>query len=329
MSLYAKLQQRASDGKPITVGLIGAGKFGSMYLAQIPRMYVEAEEDGVHVFVRDRGVGFDPDGVPDDRHGLADSVHAALPGTAVPSGCAAPPAKAPRCTSRYPAHPPGGPVDQRAGSASSSSTTTPSSGSGARRARSQRPDVTVIGEAARWTRRSRRSGTSSRTWCSSTSHMPDGGGAEVLAPGAPGPADVVFLALSVSDAAEDVIAVIRPGARGYVTKTISGRELGRRRASGAFGRPGVLPAAGRLRARRASPTAPAPPPSGTPSWICSPAASATSCACWPAATPYKEIAAELFISVKTVETHVSSVLRKTQLSNRYELSRWASDRRLV
>ena len=69
--------------------------------------------------------------------------------------------------------------------------------------------------------------------------------------------------------------------------------------------------------------------SPTPSWTCSPAASATCCACWPAATPTRRSPRELFISIKTVETHVSSVLRKTQKSNRYELSRWASDRRLV
>ena len=58
-------------------------------------------------------------------------------------------------------------------------------------------------------------------------------------------------------------------------------------------------------------------------------ASARCCGCWPAATPTRRSRRELFISIKTVETHVSSVLRKTQLSNRYELSRWASDRRLV
>jgi DNA-binding NarL/FixJ family response regulator len=159
-------------------------------------------------------------------------------------------------------------------------------------------------------------------------HMPDGGGAEVLRRVRPQQPDAVFLALSVSDAAEDVIAVIRAGARGYVTKTISATELGgavRRVKAGdpvfsprlagfvldAFSdRPGAAPAVDpevdlltrrerdvlRLLARGYA---------------------------------YKEIAGELFISVKTVETHVSSVLRKTQLSNRYELSRWASDRRLV
>ncbi|MDQ3402257.1 MAG: response regulator transcription factor [Actinomycetota bacterium] len=159
-------------------------------------------------------------------------------------------------------------------------------------------------------------------------HMPDGGGAEVLRQARKSHPDVVFLALSVSDAAEDVIAVIRAGARGYVTKTISSQELAKAvlrvsegdavfspRLAGfvldAFAdRPGAAPIADpeldlltprerdvlRLLARGYA---------------------------------YKEIAAELFISVKTVETHVSSVLRKTQLSNRYELSRWASDRRLV
>lgn len=159
-------------------------------------------------------------------------------------------------------------------------------------------------------------------------HMPDGGGAEVLRRARAAGTASVFLALSVSDAAEDVIAVIRAGARGYVTKTISPGDLAdavRRVHAGdavfsprlagfvldAFSdRPGAAPPVDpevdsltrrerdvlRLLARGYS---------------------------------YKEIAGELFISVKTVETHVSSVLRKTQTSNRYELSRWATDRRLV
>ena len=167
-------------------------------------------------------------------------------------------------------------------------------------------------------------------------HLPGGtvrpGGREVLercvdlisADGAP---PVRFLALSVSDAAEDVIAVIRSGARGYVTKTISGPDLAaavRRVADGdavfsprlagfvldAFA--GSIEVAAvdedldrltererevmRLIARGYA---------------------------------YKEVARELFISVKTVETHVSAVLRKLQLSNRNELTRWAADRRLL
>ena len=159
-------------------------------------------------------------------------------------------------------------------------------------------------------------------------HMPDGGGAEVLRRTRGQHPDVVFLALSVSDAAEDVIAVIRGGARGYVTKTISGRELAdavrRVHAGDAVFSPRL--AGFVLDAFSEKPGA-APPTDPELDQL----------------TPrerdvlrllargyaYKEIGSELFISVKTVETHVSSALRKTQLSNRHELSRWASDRRLV
>ena len=154
-------------------------------------------------------------------------------------------------------------------------------------------------------------------------HLPGGGGVEVMRR-APGP---LFLALSVSDAAEDVIGTIRGGARGYVTKTITGPELVaaiHRVAEGdavfsprlagfvldAFA--GSIDVASvdedldrlsererevmRLIARGYS---------------------------------YKEVAKELYISIKTVETHMSAVLRKLQLSSRHELTRWASDRRLL
>ena len=161
-------------------------------------------------------------------------------------------------------------------------------------------------------------------------HLPGGGGVEVMRKlAAVGPASAPlprFLALSVSDAAEDVIGTIRGGARGYVTKTITGPELVsaiRRVADGdavfsprlagfvldAFA--GSIDVAAvdedldrltererevmRLIARGYA---------------------------------YKEVAKELFISIKTVETHMSSVLRKLQLSSRHELTRWASDRRL-
>ena len=158
-------------------------------------------------------------------------------------------------------------------------------------------------------------------------HMPDGGGQAVLAGVGEESPSTRFLALSVSDAAEDVIGVIRAGARGYVTKTISGAELAdavRRVAEGdavfsprlagfvldAFSTGGDAPVADeeldlltarekevmRLIARGYA---------------------------------YKEVAKELFISGKTVETHVSSVLRKLQLSNRRELTRWATARRLI
>jgi DNA-binding NarL/FixJ family response regulator len=160
-------------------------------------------------------------------------------------------------------------------------------------------------------------------------HLPGGGGAEVMrrlatAGSADGPK---FLALSASDAAEDVIGTIRSGARGYVNKTITGPELVdaiRRVADGdavfsprlagfvldAFAGTIEISAVDedldrltererevmRLIARGYA---------------------------------YKEVAKELFISIKTVETHMSSVLRKLQLSSRHELTRWASDRRLL
>jgi len=158
-------------------------------------------------------------------------------------------------------------------------------------------------------------------------HLPGGGGAEVMRRSQASVPETRYLALSVSDAAEDVIGTIRGGARGYVTKTITGPELVsaiRRVADGdavfsprlagfvldAFA--GSIEVAAvdedldrltererevmRLIARGYA---------------------------------YKEVAKELFISIKTVETHMSSVLRKLQLSSRHELSRWASDRRLL
>lgn len=158
-------------------------------------------------------------------------------------------------------------------------------------------------------------------------HLPGGGGRAVLAAIVPELPDVRFLALSVSDAPEDVISVIRGGARGYVTKSISGPDLTaaiRRIAEGdvvfsprlagfvldAFAATTEVAAVDedldrltqrerevlRLIARGYT---------------------------------YKEVAKQLFISTKTVETHVSAVLRKLQLSNRHELSRWAADRRLL
>jgi len=158
-------------------------------------------------------------------------------------------------------------------------------------------------------------------------HLPGGGGVEVLKQVHATEPEMKFLALSVSDAAEDVIGVIRAGARGYVTKSISADELvdaiGRVAEGDAVFSPrlagfvldafsGSIDVAAvdeeldrlsqrerevmRLIARGYA---------------------------------YKEIARELFISIKTVETHVSSVLRKLQLSNRHQLTRWATDRRLV
>ncbi len=159
-------------------------------------------------------------------------------------------------------------------------------------------------------------------------HLPGGGGAEVLRRVRAAQPDVVFLALSVSDAAEDVIAVIRAGARGYVTKTISGRELVDAVHRVHAGDPVFSPRLAGF-VLDAFSQRPGTAPVGDPELDLLTPRERDVLRLLARGYAYKEIAAELFISVKTVETHVSSVLRKTQLSNRYELSRWASDRRLV
>jgi DNA-binding NarL/FixJ family response regulator len=158
-------------------------------------------------------------------------------------------------------------------------------------------------------------------------HMPGGGGAEVIRRVAASRPAVRFLALSVSDAAEDVIALIRAGARGYVTKTISGPELTdavcRVREGDAVFSPRlagfVLDAfAGEIPAAQVDPELDLLTPRERE--VLQHIARGYM---------YKEIAAQLGISAKTVEAHVSAVLRKLQLSSRHELSRWAAHRRLV
>lgn len=140
-------------------------------------------------------------------------------------------------------------------------------------------------------------------------------------------ATVRFLALSVSDAAEDVIGLIRAGARGYVTKSISSEELAaaiRRVADGdAVFSPRL--AGFVLDAFAAHPDVPLADPELDQLTT----REREVLRLLARGYAYKEIAKELFISIKTVETHVSNVLRKLQMSNRYELSRWAADRRLV
>jgi DNA-binding NarL/FixJ family response regulator len=158
-------------------------------------------------------------------------------------------------------------------------------------------------------------------------HMPDGGGLAVLEAIGESLPDTRFLALSVSDAAEDVIALIRAGARGYVTKTISADDLAAAIVRVGDGDVVFSPrlAGFVLDAFRDAPVAPSVDPD------------------FDQLTPrerevlrllargyaYKEIAAELFISIKTVETHASNVLRKLQLSSRHQLTRWAADRRML
>ncbi|MBF9010217.1 LuxR C-terminal-related transcriptional regulator [Corynebacterium phoceense] len=162
-------------------------------------------------------------------------------------------------------------------------------------------------------------------------HMPDGGGLAVLR-GASGP---VYLALSVSDAAEDVIALIRAGARGYVTKNISGPELvaavRRVHEGDAYFSPRL---AGFVLDAFAS-GAPAESKPGAPDESVDPAVDALTrrelevLRLLARGYTYREIGERLFISVKTVETHASNILRKTQQSNRYQLTRWAADRDLA
>ncbi|HKX71058.1 MAG TPA: response regulator transcription factor [Acidimicrobiales bacterium] len=159
-------------------------------------------------------------------------------------------------------------------------------------------------------------------------HLPGGGGRAVIETVRPTHPAVVFLALSVSDAAEDVIGVIRSGARGYVTKTISADDLAaaveRVREGDAVFSPrlagfvldafaGDLPAGASLDPQLDQLT---PREREVLRLLAR-------------GYTYKEIARRLEVSIKTVESHVSSVLRKLQLSSRHELTRWATDRRLV
>ncbi len=158
-------------------------------------------------------------------------------------------------------------------------------------------------------------------------HLPDGGGAAVLAALSAELPDTRFLALSVSDAAEDVIGVIRAGARGYVTKTISAGDLiaaVRRVAEGDVVFSPRL-AGFVLDAFRDGPV----PPSVDPDLDQLTPREREVLRLLARGYAYKEIASELFISIKTVETHASNVLRKLQMSSRHQLTRWAVDRRML
>lgn len=156
-------------------------------------------------------------------------------------------------------------------------------------------------------------------------HLPDGTGQAVIAAVAPDRPGVKFLALSVSDAAEDVIAVIRAGARGYVTKTISGTELSDAVHRVAEGDAVFSPrlAGFVLDAFRGGELA------SDPELDLLTAREREVLQLIARGYLYKEIAAQLHLSVKTVESHVSAVLRKLQLSSRHELTRWAVERRLI
>jgi RNA polymerase sigma factor (sigma-70 family) len=162
-------------------------------------------------------------------------------------------------------------------------------------------------------------------------HLPGGGGQAVVAAIKPQLPDVRFLALSASDAPEDVIAVIRAGARGYITKTISGSDLvdavQRVAAGDAVFSPRL--AGFVLDAFASGAAASEERPSFDPELDQLTTREREVLRLIARGYTYKEIARDLFISVQTVESHVSSVLRKLQLSTRHQLTRWAAERKLT
>ena len=151
-------------------------------------------------------------------------------------------------------------------------------------------------------------------------HMPDGGGLAVIK-GAP---EATYLALSVSDAAEDVIAIIRAGARGYVTKNIEGDELAQAirqvHAGDAYFSPRL---AGFVLDAFAGSVAEEEEQAPDPAVDTLTRRELDVLRLLARGYTYREIGKELFISIKTVETHASNILRKTQQSNRHQLTRWA------
>jgi DNA-binding NarL/FixJ family response regulator len=159
--------------------------------------------------------------------------------------------------------------------------------------------------------------------------MPGGGGAEVIRQVAERRPGQRFLALSVSDAPDDVIAIIRAGARGYVTKTISGPELADAVRRVAGGDAVFSPRLAGFVLDAFAGDAALPPAEVDPQLDQLTAREREVLRHIARGYLYKEIALRLNISTKTVEAHVSAVLRKLQLSNRHELSRWAVERRLV
>jgi DNA-binding NarL/FixJ family response regulator len=159
--------------------------------------------------------------------------------------------------------------------------------------------------------------------------MPGGGGVEVIRQVAAKRPAQRFLALSVSDAAEDVIAIIRAGARGYVTKTISGDELADAVRRVAEGDAVFSPRLAGFVLDAFAGAASLPPAEVDPELDQLSPREREVLRHIARGYLYKEIALRLGISAKTVEAHVSAVLRKLQLSNRHELSRWAVERRLV
>ncbi len=160
-------------------------------------------------------------------------------------------------------------------------------------------------------------------------HLPGGGGRAVLEAVRPAHPEVQFLALSVSDDPEDVIGVIRAGARGYVTKTISGPELVEAVRRVAAGDAVFSPRLAGFVLDAFAAEGGDPRPSLDPELDQLSPREHEVLRLIARGYTYKEVAGELGISARTVETHVSSVLRKLQLSTRHQLTRWATERRLI
>ena len=255
-------------------------------------VYVEVEDDVAVAFVRDRGVGFDPDAVPDDRRGVAESVVGRMarvggeatvrsrPGEGTEVRLRLPlgpgrPCRSRRVVTRVPGRRPRAVPRRRAGRAGAAVTTSSarpvtSTQAVALHPRRRTPDVVLLDV-----------------------HLPGGGGVAVVAGGCwPPIPDLKFLALSVSDAPDDVIAVIRAGARGYVTKSISGAELSDAIERVARGDAVFSPRlAGFVLDAFAG--APTPRPPTTRSSTSSRPASATCCGFIARGYTYKEVASEL------------------------------------
>ncbi len=157
-------------------------------------------------------------------------------------------------------------------------------------------------------------------------HLPGGGGQRVIAALHDDPAAPRFLALSVSDSAEDVIAVVRAGARGYVTKTIDAAELAAAIERVHGGDAVFSPRLAGFVLDAFAGDIPAP---SDPELDLLTAREHEVLRLIARGYAYKEVASRLHLSVKTIETHVSAVLRKLQLSNRHQLTAWANERRLI
>ena len=302
--------------------------------APVVSLYAEVEPNLVSLFVRDRGRGFDSSTVPADRRGLSEF-------DPYPDGALRRHQQCPQCSQ-------GG---NRGGAVDASDRRDRHVATGVSSATVNRPRVfivddhglfragvrselgtriDVIGEADEVEPAIAGIAASEPDVVLLDVHMPGGGGQAVVTALRATHPQVRFLALSASDAPEDVIAVIRAGARGYVTKTISGAELVDAVYRVAAGEAVFSPrlAGFVLDAFAALPAADQEPPSFDPELDQLTPREREVLRLIARGFTYKEIARELFISAKTVESHVSSVLRKLQLSTRHQLTRWATERRL-